>query len=415
MTPISDINSEVPKAISDVINRGMAVSQEQRYKTAREMQKALRDAYARLQTDMSANTVAFDAASPQALPQSPQKTAELSGVPLARQTPAQSHAAPTAYDSSATTGAETNVSQPPTSGKSEPNFDATMRYDSTVPEPSSKQSDIRTEVFLAGSLSAIASVQKENHARNEGFPKADNYGNGDNMAQGESFAAEDDFGAAENYSPGITVPLITFDNNDEAGAAKIADGFDSIPERDGIASAGATYIPTENSAPSGAAYSPLPAALRKSSGKGLAIAGGLFALLFLAISAAGIGWYLLRDKGATTDSVTPTPTAEATVSLEPTITTAPTVEVVTETESSTTNTSTNSEVTSSDSNSDSGDANSTITTRPTQTTVQTTVQPPPVRAATPRSTPQVMPLKTPTGTGKTPTPAKTPKRTAPEQ
>ncbi len=44
--PIDAINSEVSKAVSDVIIKGMSVSQEKRFSSAREMQKALRDAYA---------------------------------------------------------------------------------------------------------------------------------------------------------------------------------------------------------------------------------------------------------------------------------------------------------------------------------------------------------------------------------
>jgi serine/threonine protein kinase len=87
--PISDLNPEVSRAVSDVVIKGMTISQEQRYKTAREMQKALRDAYAQMQTDMSANTLVFNGSSPADLPQSPQKTAELSGVPLVSQTPGE--------------------------------------------------------------------------------------------------------------------------------------------------------------------------------------------------------------------------------------------------------------------------------------------------------------------------------------
>ncbi|MBA3335101.1 MAG: serine/threonine protein kinase, partial [Acidobacteria bacterium] len=44
---ICEINPEVPRAVSEVILRGMSVSQEKRFVSAREMQKALRDAHAR--------------------------------------------------------------------------------------------------------------------------------------------------------------------------------------------------------------------------------------------------------------------------------------------------------------------------------------------------------------------------------
>lgn len=44
---ICEINPEVSRAVSEVILRGMSVSQEKRFVSAREMQKALRDAHAR--------------------------------------------------------------------------------------------------------------------------------------------------------------------------------------------------------------------------------------------------------------------------------------------------------------------------------------------------------------------------------
>ena len=371
VTPISAINSEVSKAVSDVIIKGMAISQEQRYKNAREMQKALRDAFARLQTDMSANTLAFNEGNPAAdLPQSPQKTAELNGVPLVSQMPAQSQNTPPAYDLSVN-DAPTKISQPLTSGKIEPNFDATIRYDSEVPEPSPKQSSIKTEVFSTGSSAPITSRHEEDHARNDSFAKSDSYTNGGNVTQDEDFTAKNDFNAADAIA-----------------------NFDSISGRD------------DKISMSGENFTSSPAVSQKSSGKGLAIAGGISAFLFLAIGAAGIGWYSLGSKGATTDNVMPTPTVEASVSV------TPTVEVVTETNSSTTNTSTNGDVTSTNTNED---VDSTVAPTPTQTAVQTTVQPTPVRAATPKRPPLVTTVKTPTAAGKTPTPAKIPKRTDIEQ
>jgi serine/threonine protein kinase len=57
---LSDINPEVPRPISDVVAKGMAVSQEQRYASAREMQRSLRDAYSNIQSDMGAQTMIMD-------------------------------------------------------------------------------------------------------------------------------------------------------------------------------------------------------------------------------------------------------------------------------------------------------------------------------------------------------------------
>lgn len=378
VTPISDLNPEVSKAVSDVIIKGMAISQEQRYKTAREMQKALRDAYAQLQTDMSANTVAFNTATPLEISPPPPTAAELSAVPPVSQVSAPT--APNNSYSSGANGANAHSSQIPNANKSEPDFDATIRYDGPAPDSEPKQSNIRTEVFLAGSSPAIASVQEEN------FSKADSFVNRDQTVKAEDFSTQGNFGAAESYSPDATAPLFSFDKTNEAVAAETAVGFDSMPQREeDNTSAGATYVPVADSAPRGATLTPAAAAVtpaKKKSGRGLAVAAGLFALLILAVGAAGIGFYMFKGNGATTDNVTPTPTAQPSVSIEPTV--APTVEAVTETNTNTDVSNSNSltnTVVGSTVPDDS--TNTAVSTRPNQTTVKTTV-PPPIRPDTPR-------------------------------
>ena len=396
--PINELNPEVSKAVSDVIIKGMAISQEQRYKTAREMQKALRDAYAQLQTDMSANTVAYNAGNSQVnTPQSPQKTAELSSAPIVSNISAQNQSQPTSFDSGAT-GANIHSSQTPIGGKSVTDFDQTIRYDEEVPDSLPKQSDIKTEVFLAGSSSAITSFQQENPTRR------DSYGESGGLKQDESFAAQNESGQAENYSPNATVPFISFDKDNERVAGETAVAF-NIPEYDDETTAGAGYAPAENYAPDEEVY--VPAAAPQKSGKGLAIAGGLFALLILAVSAAGIGWYMLKDNNSTTDIIASPPTPEASVAIEPSPT--PTVEVVTETNSSIdSNSSINSEVVNSETNSSTNSNASVVSTNTSRPPTQT-AQPTPIKPnATPRSTPQVVTVKTPP-VGK-PTPAKTPKQ-----
>src|SRR5688572_21988886 len=58
--PPHKLNPEIPSAVSDVILKGMEVSQEKRYPNARDMQKALRLAFTQMQEAMSAQTVAFN-------------------------------------------------------------------------------------------------------------------------------------------------------------------------------------------------------------------------------------------------------------------------------------------------------------------------------------------------------------------
>ncbi len=55
----AEVNPAVSTAVSDVILKGLEVSQEKRYATASEMQKALRAAYAEIQTVMAADTAVF--------------------------------------------------------------------------------------------------------------------------------------------------------------------------------------------------------------------------------------------------------------------------------------------------------------------------------------------------------------------
>src|SRR5687768_9720138 len=56
------LNPEVPEAVSQVILKGLEVSQEKRYANAREMQKELRRSFSKIQEAMTAQTVAFKVA-----------------------------------------------------------------------------------------------------------------------------------------------------------------------------------------------------------------------------------------------------------------------------------------------------------------------------------------------------------------
>lgn len=70
--PVYDVNPEIQPVVSDVILKGMEISQDKRYQSAREMQKALRDAFTEMQNAMSAQTVVFPAS---AIPKSEEKAA----------------------------------------------------------------------------------------------------------------------------------------------------------------------------------------------------------------------------------------------------------------------------------------------------------------------------------------------------
>lgn len=322
--PISEINTEVSKGISDVIIKGMAISQDQRYKTAREMQKALRDAYAQMQNEMSANTVEYSSGSQPEILQSQQKTEVLSSVPLNSQ-PSLSKS--NASDIAAPTEI---LDLPPAvdddAGKTVADFDATLRYDEEVHSSTSKQADIKTEVFLAGSSSAITSAQ-DSYAERKDFltplePEANDDFGRDVFGKTENFAnGEEDFSQSVNYSPNATVPLISFGNQTrENGKEETAASFDSLSNRENNA---ATFVPTATSAADERVYTPSTTPAKQKSSRTMPIIGGLAALLILAASAVAVGWFLFKDGGTSTGELTPLPTSEATVSSEPT--TEPTV------------------------------------------------------------------------------------------
>jgi serine/threonine protein kinase len=409
--PISELNVEVSKAISDVIVKGMAISQDQRYKTAREMQKALRDAFAQLQSGMSANTVAFTKQSEPETPQSQLQTAVFPDSSNSGQLPSENLTLPK-NQPSVGNQSHSSVNSSNTTNNSKtakPDFDATIRYDEELEMPSAKQSAIETEVFLAGSSDAITSAQKGEFKPFEEAQKANDFHKDEDFSAEDSFADEMNFSAPANYSPDATVPLINFGSETNAAQPpSVTERFDSLPKHDTAkSSAGAAFVPNEKSFDQKEEFKPTPVAVpKKSSSKALAIGGGFVALLILAVGALGIGWFMLRDKGGTTENFTPTPTPEATFSVAPTA--QPTFEAINDT-----NTATNTEVVNSDTNTSSTNENTSVVTsnptNPTNTTRQTqNVQPTPVKVATPRQTPQAVAVKTPQAT-KTPVASGTPK------
>ena len=110
--------------------------------------------------------------------------------------------------------------------------------------------------------------------------------------------------------------------------------------------------------------------------------------MILAITAVGIGLYVFSGSGKSAEVITSTPAPEANISVEPIV--EPTLEVVTET-----NTSTYIKPAETPIN----------TARPSQTFQPTPVKP----VVTPKPTQPIVTVKTPLPPIKTPTPAKKPK------
>ena len=299
--PIDKINPEVPRVISDVIFKGMALSMDARYANAREMQKALREAYAQMQSKMSAETMAFTLPPPQQVNQSPvtpsQQLTEQFATPIVSQ-PQPPTQLPPRQDSlpSQQKTENLNIVSPP-----EPDFEATIK--DTNLSPTSLPSQQKTEVLPTEISSQI--------------PKKE-----------------------ESYNAEATVPIVPFDQNtdrssEQVGATQAASNFDSVPTEVRQPQAyGSPYNTAAATGTTGATggrtqtenvYQPMPLVgeTKKKSGKGLAIAAVLGGLVIVMLAAAGVGLYAYGDQlGITGTKPTPTPTAQPTVTPTP----APTIE-----------------------------------------------------------------------------------------
>jgi serine/threonine protein kinase len=365
IVPIYDINKEIPKSISDVVLKGMSISQDQRFADAREMQRVLRETYARMQSETAEKTVAFNAQDEsqpapamQTSAYSKDKTEQFStsvqdNQPVSKEVMA---AQTIPFGMMENTAAET----PPTASNNQEftaqnqNFDATIRMDeapeifpappvsgqkteilpATDSEP--KQSGIKTEVF-GGDFGAAEYLQT-----NENVPQ--NLETGDYSAQ-----TDENYAPPSNITGNKTVPFIDFDNK-PAGVnlaqTQPASAFDSVPPADSFSTPAENFAPvsetqfTENnfaqvneqsfpapamdydSQPKVTPRPPVQPVAEKKKSKGLlfGILGALFGLVILAAAGGGIVWYMMSQQSTegTTNVATPTPTPTVEPTVEPT-------------------------------------------------------------------------------------------------
>jgi serine/threonine protein kinase len=302
--PIDKFNPEVPRLISDVILKGMTLSMDARYANAREMQKALREAYTQMQSKMSAETMAFTLPQQQSsqppATQSQQMTEQFAApIPSQPQPPTQ---LPTSRESlpSQQKTENLNVAPPP-----EQDFEATIKDTNLSPTSlPSLPSQQKTEVLPTEISSQISKKQ-------------------------------------ESYNPEATVPIVSFDRNadrsEPVGATQAASNFDSVPTevREPQQQYGSPYNTASPAAGTTGAtggrtqtenvYQPVPlvSETKKKPGKGRAVAAVLGGLVIVMLAAAGAGLYAFGDRlGITGASATPTPTAQPSVTPTP----APTME-----------------------------------------------------------------------------------------
>ena len=302
----------------------------------------------------------------------------------------------------------------------EQDFDATIRYDDEYADVSTKQSDVKTEVFLAGGSPAISAAQEgddisfdDSFSDQDDLTAKNNFSTNNHLAE-DDFFIDDKAGEGEKYSPDATVPLINFDKDDveyeeqieDSDSADIPDETDffSMPssemqesgdENESFAAFDDASLGQETQINvSSEAQPPAPVVSpvsRKKEGKSkaLPILLGLGAVFVLIIGAvAGVSWYMFSDGNSfgLGDDNSPTPE----VSVEETLTPEPTKEEVI-------NNSNELDNTNESDNTNEGN----IKIDNTNTSEI------PVKTNTPRSTTPTPGRKTPIPGRKTPTPART--------
>ena len=421
IVPINEINSEIPKSISDVVLKGMSISQDHRFNDARQMQRVLRETYAQMQTAMSDKTVAFTVPEEQSAPAveassfSNDKTEQFS-APVFDNKPASNDAIGAQTIPYGMTDNAGGASVPTKLSESQnaapiPNFDATLKIED-VPQDAvaapvlgektevlpvvgqihSKQSDVKTEVF--GGDFGAADYLKNNEQNAKPTPNTNDY------------SAKTNETAAPNITGDKTVPFIAVEGKQpEIDLAKTqpVSAFESAPAAGNFAAATSTnegFAPTNpqpfpNTAPN-ADLKPKPpppviqpkTEKKKSKGLLFGVLGALFGLFVLAAAGGGIAYYMMYYQGGTpVVTSTPTPAPTATPSPEETPALA---------NNETGNTSNTDVVTVP------GNANSAVSTEPTPVQTKPTV------------TQQSTPLTTqPTRTTVTPKPV-TPKPVTPK-
>ena len=310
ITPVSELNPEVPPAVSDVILRGMEVSQDRRFETAREMQKTLRKAFAEMQQAMAAKTIMISGAEAAAINGGPQPSSfEATEVMDPEALRAISHPI-----TGGASGFSENISQPQTSPHAD--MDATVAFDpASITGGSVRQSDVKTEVFSAGGNSLPIPPEEPQPYISESVPQPqenENFALTSDYSGVDSTGAETNVTLSEAFSPDATLPIIALDVNGVA-AEPVAN---STPYASYQASAASTNL---DSVPAQQASS--PAVKKGSTGKIVAILGGIFVFFVALLGAAGGGYYYYANYvgGAVvepTPSETPMPTPEPTPSSE---------------------------------------------------------------------------------------------------
>lgn len=406
LKPLTELNTEISEELSDIIFKGMTISQDKRYASARDMQKELRKAFNALQASMSAETVAFNIGD-EGLPEPDSKNefgSNLDAVGIIDRTASDVPAFVPIADDGDFSGDKTeviNISD--VSGASNDNA-----Y-------SEEQFGLKTEAFSGGDLvDSNSNNQYQSNEEYEDPSEVPNYDDGSDTGTNSENEEE------SNFSPDATVPLISFD--DQPAGSNSTSGGENYEDADFVAPvsdatfANQAHTPPEEFEDSsdeaiGGGSNGAQPPKKSSTGKYIAVLGGLGALLVLLLgSALAIGWYVTNMGGEVQNDnaniATPSaePSVEQTPDEEPTPANSNEDVLV-----DNANTNTTDDSNSSSSNSDSGSTDSKDTRNPTDTgktnptprptrTQNTVKTPKPSMTAKPTAvyTPKPVPTKKPT-------------------
>ncbi|MER3430176.1 MAG: hypothetical protein C4324_03870 [Blastocatellia bacterium] len=310
-----DLNPEIPPTIAAVILKGMEVSQDRRYESAKEMQRLLRKAYSEMQQAMSAKTVVISGSEHSTHAVVTDDAFQPTEVLEAESMRAISNPVGEARPVS---GFSESISQPSDAGS----------INSASPAADTggiRQADVKTEVLLADTGGPPAAADQSQTRVNEPFGSHDSEPDAGGNDPG-SFAATTNYAAisgdtglqsqtpAGEYSPAATMPFVGInDSAANADNASASPGFVATPPPE--TSAPAPDLRKISAKDQTVKDRPKPAAAGKSSTvKYIAILAGVFFVLLIVLAAVGGGiyYYTTYFHSGMQAEPTPYPTPEET-------------------------------------------------------------------------------------------------------
>jgi len=300
VVPLYEANPEIATPVSDVLMRALEITQDRRYKSAGDMQRALRAAYAEMKDAMSAQTVMVPT------PVIPDVTPSIETV--------SSTPAPPPLD------ATLQMDAVP--------LEATMQMDAPPVDSAPRQADIKTEVFLAHQLDVPEMAEpisngEQNYQADATVPLISYTPEVVPEAKEEEVVPV----PAENVMPSAAPEFFTSPNI-QTDEPKPENGTTESFSAEHSAEA----IPVAEMPPPAPPASPnVPATAKKSGSKKAAVMLLLLAGFFIVVLGGGAaGWYFWPTLMGTTGgdaTPSPTPVVEESPSPSPVETPSPTPEM----------------------------------------------------------------------------------------